>query len=131
LNPTKHVQSILSKRSSKGVRWTEGEVPPHFISQWNKAAEVQKAEGKLREFKNWEPPVIFRLVLVSADFSWGEVEQLSKDLSDATGFLQNPKGCGTRKGMLLYNPQFFRMPDEVLWEVLGEDPVSTENDQVL
>jgi len=125
LNPSRSVKSILTKWSSQGVQYKEGEVQPQFISQWNAAAERQISQGKLYDHTLWEAPVIFRLVLVSADLSWGEVEQLSKELSDAEGFLQDPSGCGTRKGMLLYNPQYLHRPDGKLWEALGDDPVST------
>jgi hypothetical protein len=124
LNPNKSVKSILTKWLSQGVQWKEGEVQPQFISQWNAAAERRISQGKLDGHTFWKAPVIFRLVLVSADLSWGVVEQLSRELSDAKGFLQHPSGCGTHRGMVLYNPQFFRMPGEMLWKELGDDPVS-------
>lgn len=77
----------------------------------------------------WVPPVKFRRVLVPVDLFWGELKQLCGELSDAEGFLQQPSGYATRNRMLLYNPQFFHMPGEILWEVQGGDPVdiSTRN----
>lgn len=119
LNPNENVQLILLKWLSHGLQYTEGEVPPRLISQWNKEAERQIPQGELYGHTYWATPVMFRLVLVPADWTWGEVEHLSRELSDAGGFLQQPLGYGTRKGMLLYNPH--RM--QILWEVLGEDPV--------
>ena len=38
------------------------------------------SHGKLYDHTFWEPTVIFRLVLVPADLSWGEVDQLSGEM---------------------------------------------------
>jgi len=119
LNPNEDAQFILSQWSSRGVNWMEGKVKPQVISQWNKTTEQHMSESY--DHKLWGPIVTYRMVLVSADLSWGEVEQLSEQLSDAKQFFQDPSGCRDCRGMLLYSPHFFHMPGEVLWEVLGED----------
>ncbi|KAL5325386.1 hypothetical protein ACEPPN_006511 [Leptodophora sp. 'Broadleaf-Isolate-01'] len=91
---------ILSQWSSRGVRWTE-----------DKEAEQRISQSK-----------ISGLVLVSANLTWEAVKQLSSKLGEAGGFLQQPSGCKACKRMLLYNPQSFYRPGQILWEVLGEDP---------